>query len=142
MQLQVKDGRSKDGFASGRRFFDGDDLVRGDVAESLHFAAGPDNANFFHGGVQSEAEVDAGIAGASVADGGSGFIPLRTVIRSHDPYLRAKAHAIAPGSHEPNKNPVLACGTDVAKELDRLIQAADNYVNASGVEEPALELTS
>ena len=68
----------------GLGLFDGEDLICGDIREPLHGAAGPGDLDFFDHGVRAKAEVNAGVAGARVADGSGRFVPLRPPIGSGD----------------------------------------------------------
>ena len=64
----------------GLGLFDGEDLVCGDIGEPLHGAAGPGDLDFFDDSVRAQAEVNARVAGARVADGCRRFVPLRPAI--------------------------------------------------------------
>ena len=45
----------------GFRLFDGEDLICGDIRESLHGAAGPGDLDFFDHGVRAQAEMNTGV---------------------------------------------------------------------------------
>ena len=123
--------------ASGLWLFDGDDLVRGNVREFLNLATGPGDHDFFDRLIQSEAEVNPRIAGAGIANGGCCFVPLHAAVGSSDADLCTEAHAVAARAYEADKNPVLASGADVAEELDGLIEAGDDDIDAAGIEDIA-----
>jgi hypothetical protein len=121
----------------GLGLFDGEDLICGDVRKPLHGATGPGDLDFFDHGVRAQAEVNARVAGTRVANGCRRFVPLRAPIGSGDFNLSAEAHSVAACADEMQENPMLTVGADVAEELDGLVEAADNCIDAAGVEDIA-----
>src|SRR3569833_1082667 len=127
-----------DVYASGFRFFDGEDLVCGNVCESLHGTTGPGDADLFNRGVGPQAKVNAGIAGAGVPYRRCRLVPLRVAVRSDNPDLRAQTHAVAASSDEANQNPMLPCCADIAEQLDGLVEARNNRIDTAADEDIAV----
>src|SRR5580704_4100396 len=114
---------------------DGENLVCSDVGESLNGATGPSDLDLLDGRIRAEAEVDTRIAGARVADGSGGFVPLRTAVRRGDFDLCAKAHAVAACADESQEKPVPAGCADVSKQLYGFVETGDHGINAACVED-------
>ena len=122
---------------SGLWLFDGEDLVCGDICESLNRAAGPGDLDFFDVRIRANAEVNARVAGTRVADGRCRFVPLGATISGDDFDLRAKTHAVAACADEAQQKPMLALCTGVTEKFDGLVETGDDGVDASGVEDVA-----
>ena len=137
MQARVNDGNQRHKCASNSGLFNRNDLVRWDVRKLLNLAARPSYPDVLHRFVRSKAEVYTRIAGAGVANSSACFVPLRASVGCPDANLRTNAHAVAMRSNEADEKPVLTCGANIAEELDGLVEAGDECIDAASVEDVA-----
>ena len=121
----------------GLRLFNREDLVGRNIGEPLNDAAWPGDLNLFYDIVGTQSKVNARVAGACVANGGRRLVPLRAAIGCGDLNLRSNAHVVATPAHEAQQKPILSYGADVAEELEGLVEAADDGIDAPGVEDVA-----
>src|SRR6476660_3220736 len=120
-----------------RRLFNGENLVSGNVVQHLMDPAWPTDFYVFDPLGTTQAKVHPIITRGRVTYRCRHFIPLLASIFTCNVNLCSDSHAIAFGPYKFQKDPMVPCIGNVAKELDWSVEHCHHSVDVSIVEQVA-----